>query len=252
MRRISLALMLVLASASNSNAQRYVYGSFCSTCLEPGSINQLYDDGRHHDGAAGDGVWGADIVSDVVAGSYSWFVAGPSGSFDPEASPRCLCAPPPAPATLWTSVEGETIHFWEWGVGGGVACDHGIPPGAEMEVAYTASPPVGWGGWSSTPGEPMTRSGSIWSRVLTIPEAGEYMFQVRSTDRVVSFSPIFNARCGLGCTLDEVPVWHFTTTTPNTDVRIQFDDRTGRQETTLLTPTATRQHGWGALKAMYR
>lgn len=251
LRSIVLASVLVLVSASVSNAQRYVYGRFCSTCLGASISNQLYDDGLHHDGVAGDGEWGADIVSDVSPGLYSWYVAGPA-SINPE--PLCDCAPPPALVYLWTNTQGEVVHFRVKAPPlnePSVACDHGAPPGSQFEVAYVSNPPPpGWPGWSGAPGYPASQSGSLWTRVLTIPAAGKYVVLIRSTDKRVGFSTVYNASCS--CSFDELPWWRFTTTLPNTVIQFQFDDQTGYLTTTVLASTDVRARTWGSMKTIYR
>lgn len=250
---LTLVAFTLLAAPSLAQAQGYVYhvfGSFCSSCFNPTSVNQLYDDGLHDDGAAGDGVFGAFITIDKPAGRYGWLYAVEYG-FGGE--PSCWCSPTlVGAAQLWTTGPGDVVHFHYrgsppgpgWG-GQAVACDHGVPPGAQLEVAfplwYDENPPTGY---------PAYRVGTYWQQVITVPVPGTQPMMFRTLDRSVLYSDTYNAWCG--CSPGEQRFVMFTTVQPNSDVLFQFDEVTGRQRAIELGPTPVRTTSWGQIKTLYR
>ena len=248
--------LFLLACAHPARAQQqYVIGNFCSTCMEIGPHNQLYDDGLHGDGAAGDRVWGADIVSDVPAGSYFFYFGSAVGDIQ---FPRTLpCAP--VSATLWTSVPGETIHFQSGGAhpGSGVmpgtwfpewagSSDHSIPAGAVLEFVLfsSAAPP---GGWRCR----ATRDGSMWSGVWRAPAelpsgAGGTYFVLATPG--LRFHESYNGGCFWE--LLEMPV--YWNAPAGQLVLFQFDEATGQFRNSIAGPTPARRSTWGEIKTLYR
>jgi hypothetical protein len=249
------AAMLLIAGASPVHAQtQYVIGNFCSTCMETGPHNQLYDDGLHGDGAAGDRIWGADIVSDVPAGSFFFYFGSTFGDIQfPRTQP---CAP--VSATLWTSTPGETIHFQSGGAhtdGGGVtgwfpswagSSDHSIPAGAVLDFVLLspAAPP---GGWRCR----ATKDGTMWSGVWRAP--AELLDGAGGTYYVLAtpgyrFHESYNGGCFWE--LLEMPV--YWNAPAGQLVLFQFDEATGQFRNSIAGPTPTRRSSWGELKTHYR
>jgi hypothetical protein len=258
MRRLLLAFTaLALWSAAALAGPYYVRGNFyChdgvnnpapdNTCWGWDAGNELFDDGLHGDGIAGDGIHGAYVTCDQPAGRLQWKIATndwaeayPTSPFDALAN-----------AVLFTDGPGDVIHFvldtrplpdgWQpfWY---GVATDHYLPPGAELEVIGSA-PELG--GWLS--GIPAAHVGQRWQRVVTIDTPGTYQFKFRvvGTWDVASFGPHYSNTAGEDAT--------FTTTLPNTDVLFQLDNATGRVRGIELGPTPTLRTSWGRLKTRYR
>lgn len=250
------ASLVLMCLASPVFAQLYVLGSFCSNCTTPGNHNRLYDDGLHNDGAAGDGVFGADITIDQPAGAYNWHVS--SGDPFGPAYPYCWCLPPYVitAARLWTTGPGDVIHFSHsagsshsgWWPLIAVGTDHGTPDGLTMEVGIDAQ----WDPWFNPPQQTAaaTKVGSIWEAVMLVANAGFHTYWFQTPDRSAIFTGSYNGHCG--CFLGEQPVAQFTTSAPNTHVRFQFDEARGIMRHELVVATPTARTSWGTLRAMYR
>ena len=251
LRPALIMLLVSLAVPSVASAQFYVFGDYCTACLAASATNQMFDDGLHGDGAAGDGVYGASIVVDKPAGAYRWRV-GTNPSV-PQGLPNCgFCASPGVPAQLWTTGPGDVIHFRRGGppagpgwVSPGVSCDHGMPAGTQLSaVILDASFMV------QVPVCSAQKSGSIWSCTASIPAAGSnYM---AFTAPGLLFGTAYNAACG--CPVGEgftimVP---FVTGAPNADVLFEFDELTGSLRASVPGTTPTLRTPWGRLKTIYR
>lgn len=242
----------LLASAGVASAQIYISGGFNPSTYSPSALNRLYDDGLHNDGAAGDGEFGVDIVSTQPAGAYAWSVAGLTIIDElwpvwPEY--------PPANAMVFTSSVGEVIHFryFESGHAGWQpfgplgACDQAIPAGASLVLEYGSFWP------NERTAVPMTWNGTTWECVATIPTSGAWSYQFRCVGGAtpgnwVRFTRYYNYG---GWQADERP-FQFTAQNDQTDVRFQFDPRTGQARAVELGSTPTRPSTWGRLKALYR
>lgn len=251
---LAASLLLGIASAAHSQPL-YVIGNFCSTCEATSPANQLYDDGLHRDGAAGDGVWGADIVSDRSAGSYYFYFGSAFRDIQFPITQPCA----PVAAWLWTSGPGETIHFQfggahpaEVGVLGtwfpewAGSSDHSIPAGAVVDfVLFGTGVPAG--GFKVR----ATKVGSIWSALWRSPgwpydSAGGTYFVLATPGQ--RFHQSYNGGC-FWETL-EVPVyWHAPA---GQTVLFEFDEATGQFRNTTLGPTPGRRSTWGEVKAHYR
>ena len=242
----------ILLSVSPARAQRYALGDYCTSCSSASAANQFYDDGLHDDGAAGDGVLGAIVTVDKPAGGYQWWVNSAAPPPFGLIYPSCGCSMG-APARLYTAGPGDVIHFrlnghspgTGWG-GQAFACDHGLPSGAHLEASYFIIE-----NYPPTPWFAATHVGSIWRTTVTVPTAGTSSIAFRAQeDHGAYFSQTYNAWCG--CQPNEQPYVRFTTTEPNSDVVLEFDEATGLQRATVLGPTPTHRSTWGAIKTIYR
>jgi hypothetical protein len=78
----------------------------------------------------------------------------------------------------------------------------------------------------------------------------------RATPVGPSFTRGYNVPCsgGMGMPCEVEPDYWvtFTTTVPDSDVRFEFDEVTGKMRAIVLGPTATRTSTWGSLKVLYR
>jgi hypothetical protein len=197
---------------------------------------------------------GVYIESDQPAAKHSWYV----GYSDPYVGLWPFChhpVIPPDAAALWTSGPGDVIHFRAGGSppgtgwdGSYVACDHSIPAGTQFAVngAWDRN------GFCEDSGSyPAQRSGTVWSRVVTLNNPATYRWYFRSVSTYLWFWRAYNASC-----FDELcsslPFMLTTTTQPDTEVRFEFDEVTGKMRAVVLGPTAARSSTWGSLKAIYR
>ena len=240
MRR-SFAVLLAGAALllpATAHGQRYVYTTICGACYNPGPVNQLHDDGLHGDGTAGDGVLGAYIMveADRPPGyPHLWYTA----QSIPWAGPRpaCICdGGTPSNAYLHDAHIGDVIHFvdgipvtngWQ---GLGIASDHGMPTGAQLEVIVDS--PTGTG-------LPAQRQGTVWRAVGPVEQAGthRFYFQRSNPGPFVLFGTQYNSMCCFP-NLDETPRALFTTSQPNTAMTFEFDEATGLLRATIGGPTA--------------
>jgi hypothetical protein len=263
LRACSLVCCVVFALFASlpAYAEYYVLGAFCSTCGNPSSQNLLFDDGLHQDSAAGDGLFGADIVIDRPAGSYQWIVGStPDFGFPGTIWPDCPCSTPISVyARLWTTGPGDVVHFTfdrrsspfgSWIPSrNSVATDHALPSppaftvGIDFEYDPRISPPQITA--------PATRSGSIWEAIVLIPIARSHPYAFYSTG--VIFMLTYNGACTTqGCSPGEQPTGRFTTTQANSYVRLQFDEALGRMRSEVLGPTPVPNRSWGTIKTLYR
>jgi hypothetical protein len=246
----------LLAVPALCYSQLHVYTGCCSSCGTGTSLNQLYDDGLHNDGAAGDAVYGVDITVDQPAGSYLWAVAGSQYGCGSGAYPYCWCTSClHSPVRLWTTGPGDVIHFTydPRGIGGwtpspGIACDHGMPSrGTALQLVMDWGPELYPGTVYAA-----NRYGTLWGRVVTIAQAGRYWYAFSTVDGSILFTQSYNTRCGGGCFSGEEPTSSFTTTVANTDVLFQFDESTGRMRAVVLGVTPVQSRTWGRMKTLYR
>lgn len=252
----SLALALVATAGAQADPY-YVRGNFyChegasgvggpDNCWGWDAGNEMFDDGLHGDGAAGDGVYGAYVTCDQAAGRLEWKIGTTDWSEAYPTSPYDLFAN----AVLFTSGPGDVIHFtldtryipgdWQPPFYA-VACDHAMPPGTTLELMGSAPEMGAW----TTPVS-LDHVGNRWQRLMTIAAPGTYEFKIRAagTWDVVAFGYDYNNTQGRN--------GFCVTTLPFTDVLFQLDEVLGRVRAIELGPTPTRVSPWGALKVLYR
>lgn len=247
----ALAMLALLAGLAASFAQAagpyYARGDYYAGSAglwSNDSGNQLFDDGLHGDGGAGDGVYGAWVVSDQPPGSHGFKIANADWSelwpHNPDASLDN--------GRLLTTTDGETIHFrldlnalpgWQ-PVWGAAACDHGMPAGATMEVMGSAPELGAW----ATP-VPAVDDAGIWTAVVHLATPGDHEFKFRVAGTWDwPFGAMYNLGSGVNFT--------FTTTVPGTAVRLRFNPLDGRGTAAEFDETPVRSTTWGRLKSLRR
>jgi hypothetical protein len=254
---ITLALVPALACAQIAPGPYFARGTFyCSStlsgfpsppdsCWGYGDELQLFDDGMHGDEAAGDGVYGCWVTCNRSAGMQEFKIANADWSFDGPTVPLY----PLINGRVFISGPGDVVHFrldtsdpgYGWLPLVAVANDHGYPPDATLELMGSAPELGNWG-----TGLPADHVGSIWTRSVTISTPGtyEYKFRVLGTWGVANFGLYYNNNYGANG-------W-FTTTVPNTEMDIQFDERSGRIRAIDSHNVPVRTSSWGRLKVAYR
>ncbi len=260
MRRLLLASMTILLLPGSARAQStpctsstcfYVFTSVCSACMIDRSLERLYDDGLHGDGAAGDSLYGVDIVVDQPAGVYYWTIGTmSSGGYPNPMFPYCACRGSIWSVRLWTSGPGDVIHFafdqrrsGGWIPVPGVACSRGRSTNSPMAVV--ADPNL----LTSFDLMGVKHAAAIhdgrWEAVVTIPSIGTHTFAFVGLDASVIFTDTYNSPCT--CTAPT-----FRTSVLRSDVLFQFDESTGRMRAVVLGATPAAQSTWGSLKTRYR
>jgi len=254
----SLLSFTIASPATAQPPTEYVFGNFCSTCMQIGSRNQLYDDGLHNDGAANDGIWGVDITTDQPAGQYSfWYAVNPRAQTD---YPRTYACPPTLGASLWTTWPGDVVHFrlggphtnppgnqmFEiWFPDYAMSTDHATPPGAS--ISFHLNNPTAPSGYYLVPA---TRHGNVWLAEWRMPNglgslSGTYWVDVMPGLR---FAYSYNAGCFYS-NEDPTAYWRADAGGPTW---FAFDETTGQYLSTKLAPTPVQHSSWGTLKAHYR
>jgi len=210
------------------------------------SGNQLFDDGDHGDGIAGDGIYGAYVVSDQPPGGHEWKIANADWTENYPNNPNY----PMENAYLYTFDDAETIHFrldtnfvgdsWQ-PAANAVACSHFSPPETAFEVIGS---PVELGEWQF--GIPATLVDGIWTVDVTITETGlhEYKFRVVGTWSVCNVGIHYNMLMGEN--------FDFVQDESVRTYRMQFNTIDGRGRALDMGPVDIRTVAWSALKALYR
>ena len=259
-RAYSMLVATLLLVAVGANAQApgpyYARGTvYCSTellgttppdsCYGYGDAVQLFDDGAHGDGTAGDGVYGVDVVCNSAPGLQQFKIANADWTF---AEPTVL-SQPFVNGRAWVGGPGDVVHFrLDFSPPGGgwlpdiaVANDHGYPAGATLELMGSA-PELGV--WNS--GLDADHIGTLWQRIVTIATPGsyEFKFRVQGSWNLSNFGLDYNNDFGRNGS--------FTTTAPDTEMLIQFDELTGRIRAIDNGSTATVRRSWGQLKVRPR
>jgi hypothetical protein len=212
------------------------------------SGNQLFDDGLHGDGAAGDGIYAAEVVSDQDGVFHEWKIATADWTENYPNHPDH----PLANAVLFLLVPGETIRFrldtntrgdgWQ-PAANAVSCSHfTIPlPGYEFELIGSA-PELG--GWET--GLPVAMDEDLWWVRATIgsPGAYEFKFRVIGTWDFCNLGVHYNMYYGDN--------FSFETTEPKSVVRFEFDLTDGRGRAVDEGPVAAETVSWGTVKGLYR
>lgn len=206
--------------------------------------NQLYDDGLHGDGAAGDSVFACTVLSDQPPGDYPFKIANGDWTENWPTSSQY----PTENAHLLTVGSGESIHFvldlraragWE-PLAGAVACDHGWATGTALEIMGSAPEMGAWASPLAT-----VDDGGVWTTVITIATPGDYEFKFRQAGNWNwAFGPQYNMGVGGN--------FHLTTTIPGTSVRLLYDTHDGRAYAHEFDVTPARPASWGRVKSLFR
>jgi hypothetical protein len=240
-------LVSLAASMAHAAGPYYARGSYyAGTAGTWGyeAATQLWDDGLHGDGAAGDNVYGVDVVSDQPAGAYEFKISNADWTENWPKHPVYLAEN----ARLITTSPGETIHFrldlrtltgWQ-PVWGAVACDHAMPAGTQLELIGSAPELGSW----TTP-VPTVNDNGVWTTVVHIATPGSYQFKYRGAGSWVwPFGIHYNMGAGDNFTL--------TTTIPGSAVRFWFNTTDGRGYAQEFDDTPARVTTWGRIKSMFR
>ncbi len=250
-------LLLALSISAAHAGPWYVRGNYyCAdstndpeaggTCWGWDGANEMFDDGLHGDDAPNDGIFGAYVPCTEPAGKLGFKVALNDWSESHPNSPIDVFAN----AVVYAGGPGDVIHFrFDTGyIGDGwqpyfdaVSTDHGMPPGAQLEVIGSAPET---GSWNN--GIPLNHIGQRWQQVIPIHTPGVYEFKIRvaGTWSEVAFGYDYNNTQGSNAV--------YQTLLPDTDVLFQFDEITGRVRGIELGQTPSARTSWGQLKTRYR
>lgn len=261
MRVLACLLALGLASlvSTDAHADYFAYGNLCSTCTTLGDHNRFYDDGLHNDGAAGDGLLGATVISDVAAGSYGWMATSSISDIFSWGStlPACPCSPVNLQSTVWTQGPGDVIQLRidtrdnGWVPNPSIASNRGRPTTAPlmMRAGFFGEDIFYYPNFSEFSAL-TTQVGTVWEATVFFPSPTGRHYGFVATDNSIIFTLAYSTYCG--CFSGEQPMAVFTTTEPNTFVQFQFDEFTGRMRAEPVVATPTQRTSWGKIRAMYR
>lgn len=202
--------------------------------------NEMFDDGLHGDGAAGDGIFGVYVPSNQAVGKHEFKFA--YGDWSTSYHPNC---------NLWVYIENmnDVIHFtydtntyadgWVpttsiyWS-------DKMYPAGTMFEVIGDAPETGAWGF-----GVPGVLNGSVFEVTINIGTAGGYGYKWRAVGdwNVQNFGGEGAVPCGFNA--------GYTTAFDNQDVFFELDTATGRIRATPLDPTSTEEASWGSVKKLF-
>lgn len=248
MKRIVTAILTVAFAAGLAGAAAagpwFAKGDmYCAPgCWNYDSGNELFDDGLHGDGAAGDGKFGGSVATDQPGGRREFKIA--LADWSQSHFPWC---------NLWvhTAGPGDVVHFtldtntyadgW-WPQSNIVWTDHYAPPGTTFEVIGGAPETGSWGS-----GVPAALIGTVWTRLVTIGTPGSYEAKFRATgtwDILNLGTEGAGAPCGANL--------QYTTSLPNQDVLFEFNTTNGRTRVTVVDPTHAARRTWGQVKSIYR
>jgi hypothetical protein len=246
-----ILLLIAMVATSALAGPYYARGTFYAGSGETWGYdagNELFDDGNHGDGAAGDGVFGAFVTPDQDVGPHEWKIATADWTENYPNNPIY----PMANAVLFLLNPGDVIHFrldtntlddgWQPATNA-IACSHfDIPlPGYEFELIGSA-PELGE--WLS--GIPVVMEEDLWSAFATIaaPGAHEYKFRVIGTWDLCNLGIHYNMFRGDNFT--------FETTDPLTEVRFEFNPVDGRSRAVLEGSVGVEEASWGQVKGLFR
>jgi hypothetical protein len=251
-RIFPMVLLILAATAATALAgPYYARGSFYAgdgeawNC-DPG--NELFDDGLHGDGTAGDGVYGAYVTADQDPGRHGWKIATEDWTENYPNHPLY----PMANAILFLINPGEVIHFrldtntvgdgWQPATNA-VSCSHFSLPLSDFHFEVIGSAPE-LGEWMS--GTPVLMEPELWFVYVNIGEPGvhEFKFRVIGTWDICNLGIHYNMYRGENFT--------FETTHPLTTVRFEFNPVDGRARAISEGTVGTDRLSWGHLKGLYR
>ena len=211
--------------------------------------NELFDDGLHGDGAAGDGVYGAVVTADQEPGPHEWKIANEDWSENYPLNPLF----PESNAVLYLMSPGEVIQFRldtntlgeDWQPAAyAVACSHfGIPLPDFDEFELIGSPPE-LGEWLF--GIPVVMEEDLWYTLVTIAAPGvhEFKFRIIDTWKLCNLGIHYNMFIGQNFT--------FETVDPQTDVLFEFNPLDGRGRAVVGGSVDVENLSWGWVKGLYR
>lgn len=204
--------------------------------------NELFDDGLHGDGAAGDGIFAGTVVTSELGGRHEFKIA--LADWSESHFPHCnlwVHTSGPGDAVLFTFDSNTYADGW-LPASNIVWTDHYAPPGTTFEVIGGAPETGSWGS-----GVPATLAGGIWSKLVTIGAPGSYEAKFRATG-TWDIMNLGNEGAGAPCGGNLA----YTTTVANQDVLFEFNTATGRTRVTVQNPTDATKRSWGQLKTLYR
>ncbi len=236
---LALAVLALAAPAAVFAGPWYVPGDYMTPGWSFVAENEMFDDGLHGDGAAGDGLFGAYVLSDQI-GRKEWKVA--LSDWSQSYFPWC---------NMWVHVNpGDMVLFtFDTNAHGDgwlpdqnfVWTDHYAPAGTMFEIIGGAPETGSWGS-----GVAADLVGSVWTKTIVIAAPGSYEAKFRA----VGTWDICNvgiegagAPCGANM--------QYTTAMPNSEVRFEFNTLTGRTRVTVGNPVGTEPATWGQVKALY-
>ncbi|MAF26877.1 MAG: hypothetical protein QF819_00205 [Gemmatimonadota bacterium] len=244
-KTLTVLTVCALASvfvASASAGPWYARGDYyCAPgCWGADGGNELFDDGLHGDGAAGDGVYGCDTSPDQNPGRYDFKIAlGDWSSSFPGSN-------------QWVHVSGaaDIIHFSldTNSHGDGWIPDQNIVWNSHFAPAGTAFEVVGGppeiGAWGS--GLAGVLNGDIWSVTVPIAATGTHESKWRAVGSwdVQNIGGDGGASAGGNLT--------FEVTTAGTPVLFEFNQATGRSRVTVDPPVSVDDASWGSVKGTYK
>ena len=254
-----LALGLTHFASTAARADYFAYGNLCSTCTTLGDHNRFYDDGLHDDGAAGDGLFGATVISDVPAGTYQWMAITSISDIFVSGStlPRCPCSPVNLQSPVWSQGSGDVIQLRidtrnnGWVPQPSIASNRGRPTTAPlmMRAGFFGQDIFFYPNFSEFSAL-TTQVGTVWEATVLFPDPTGRHYAFIATDGSIIFTLAYSTYCG--CPSGEQPMATFSTSQPNTYVRFEFDEFTGRMRAEPVVATPTQKTSWGKIRAMYR
>jgi len=252
--RTILPILIIpwMVSASVLAGPYYARGTFYAGTGEiwgADAGNQLFDDGQHGDGAAGDGIFGALVTADQEVGIHEWKIANEDWTVNYPNHPTY----PMANAILFLLNPGDVIQFrldtntledgWQPATNA-VACSHFlIPLPGYDEFELIGSPPE-LGQWLS--GVPVVMEEGLWYIPLTIAAPGihEYKFRVIGTWDFCNLGIHYNMFRGEN--------FIFETVDPMSRVRFEFNPLDGRSRAVVEGAVDVDRSSWGRVKSMFR
>jgi hypothetical protein len=245
-----LTALLFCAPAAFAAGPYYARGDYYSGSgglWQYDAGNELFDDGEHGDGAAGDGVYGVYVISDQPAGVYGFKIANSDWTEAYPSHPINVLAN----GVVWTNGSGDVVHFtldtntlgdgWLPPANAAATDQYGPPVPLVFELMGSAPELGEW----NTPVE-ATETDGVWSAVVTIatPATYEFKFRVAGTWDICNFGIHYNMFYGDN--------FVFETTEPNQEILFEMNPLTGRGRAIPTSLTPTRPITWGALKTRYR
>ncbi len=248
MKKTATALLTVIATAALVGTAIagpwFAKGDYyCGPgCWNNDGGNEMFDDGLHGDGAAGDLVFAGTVVADQAGGrkEFKIALADWSESYYPWCNLWVHIAGPGDPVKF--TLDRNTYSDGWLPASNIVWSDHFAPPGTTFEVIGGAPETGGW-----TSGVAASLTGCVWSKTVNVAAPGSYEAKFRATgtwDVCNIGSEGAAAPCGANLA--------YTTTMANSDVLFEFDQCTGRARVTVGNPTPTKARSWGELKTLYR
>ena len=243
---------IILISAQVFAGPYYARGTFYSGTGEiwgTDAGNELFDDGLHGDGAAGDGIFGAFVTADQDVGPHEWKIATEDWTENYPNNPTY----PMANAILFLLDFGDVIHFrldtntlgegWQPATNAVASSHFMIPLPGYGDFELLGSPPE-LGEWLW--GIPVVMEEDLWYLPVTIgaPGVHEYKFRVIGTWEFCNIGIHYNMFRGENFT--------FETVDPMSVVRFEFNPLDGRSRAVIEGAIAVDRSSWGQVKSTFR